>query len=137
MGWVPFVAACSGVPPADHNYPQTRRDDVREMLNGTETLDPYRWLEDQESYQTLTWIDLQNTPTRLWIHQQGRDSIRRRLAALMKVDSIAVPNERGGRYIYSKRRADQHLAVIYMKKNLHAPEESLVGNCRSESLISS
>ena len=43
--------------------PETRRDDVREVLHGVEIKDPYRWLEDQESAETRAWIDAQNAYT--------------------------------------------------------------------------
>ncbi|HTG59186.1 MAG TPA: hypothetical protein VMG63_07235, partial [Terriglobia bacterium] len=29
--------------------PATRRDDVKEVVQGVEITDPYRWLEDQDS----------------------------------------------------------------------------------------
>jgi protease II len=49
------------VPPGP---PKTRTDDVKEVLHGTEIVDPYRWLEDQKSPETRAWIDAQNAYTR-------------------------------------------------------------------------
>ena len=45
--------------------PATRQDSVREVIHGVEIVDPYRWLEDQESPETRAWIDAQNTYTAL------------------------------------------------------------------------
>jgi Prolyl oligopeptidase, N-terminal beta-propeller domain len=40
--------------------PPTRQDDFSEVIHGVEIIDPYRWLEDQESPETRQWIDAQN-----------------------------------------------------------------------------
>src|SRR5262249_27162772 len=108
-------------------YPQTRRDDVKEVLHGTEVRDPYRWLEDQNSPETRAWITSQNKYTESILGRvPEREAIRQRLTALMKVDAIAVPFERNGWYFYSKRAADQNLPVIYVRKGIDGPEEVLI-----------
>jgi prolyl oligopeptidase len=43
--------------PSSGQPPPTRRDNVREVLHGVEIVDPYRWLEDDESPETRAWID--------------------------------------------------------------------------------
>src|SRR6476646_10319470 len=40
--------------------PKTTVTEVRETVQGTEIVDPYRWLEDQNSPETRAWIDAQN-----------------------------------------------------------------------------
>jgi prolyl oligopeptidase len=107
--------------------PPTRREEVRETLHGTEITDPYRWLEDQKSPETRAWIDAQNTYTQSLLNKiPGRDAIRRRLAELVKVDTVSTPIAAGGRYFFSKRRADQELAVLYVREGLHGKDEILV-----------
>src|SRR5262249_44349628 len=39
--------------------PPTRQDNFRETIHGVEIIDPYRWLEDQDSPETRQWIDAQ------------------------------------------------------------------------------
>src|SRR2546428_5744689 len=108
-------------------YPNTRRDDIKEILHGQEVRDPYRWLEDQNGPETRAWITSQNKYTESVLGRlPGRDAIRHRLTALMKVDAITVPIERNGWYFYLKRTADQDLPVIYTRKGIHAPEEVLI-----------
>ena len=110
-----------------HPYPNTRRDDVKEVLHGTEVHDLYRWLEDQNSPETRAWITSQNKYTESVLGPvPEREAIRQRLTALMKVDAISVPVERNGWYFYSKRAADQDLPVIYVRRGIGGPEEVLI-----------
>jgi prolyl oligopeptidase len=107
--------------------PTTPTDDVIEVLHGVEIADPYRWLEEQWSPKTRAWIEEQNAYTRALLDAvAGRQWIRRRLAELMKVDAVGVPIERGGRYFFAKRRADQEQFVIYMRKGRQGPEEVVI-----------
>ena len=43
--------------------PTTRQDNVQEIMHGVTVTDPYRWLEDQASPETRTWINTQNAYT--------------------------------------------------------------------------
>jgi prolyl oligopeptidase len=39
------------------NIPFTRRDDIIEDYHGTKVADPYRWLENPLTEETLTWVE--------------------------------------------------------------------------------
>lgn len=107
--------------------PPTRRDDVRETLHGLEIVDPYRWLEDQKSPETRAWIDAQNAHTHALLSVlPGREALKQRLAELLKVDSQGIPFEAGGRYFFSKRSAEQDLAVLYVREGLKGADQVLV-----------
>ena len=86
--------------------PPTRSDNVREVLHGVEMVDPYRWLEDQNSPETRAWIDAQNRYTRSVLDSiPGRERLSKRIAKLLKVDSVSEPVERKGKYFFTKRLA--------------------------------
>jgi prolyl oligopeptidase len=107
--------------------PETRRDDVKEMIHGVEIVDPYRWLEDQESPETRAWIDAQNEYTRSFIDKvPGREQLKERITELMRTERITMPIERGGRYFLSKRAADQELYVIHMRDGLDGEDRVLI-----------
>lgn len=107
--------------------PQTRRDNVQEVIHGITIPDPYRWLEDQKSPETRAWIEGENNYTESILGSlPGREALRQRLTALMKIDAIGMPIERGGRYFFSKRLASQDLFVIYFRKGLRGKDEVLV-----------
>ena len=126
-----LIAALSGcaaeesgvnVPP-----PPTDRRVVVETLHGVEIRDPYRWLEDQDAPETRAWIDTQNGYTDTLLHPlSGRDALETLAATVLKVDAIGLPNARGGRYFYSRRRADQDLSVLYVSEGIDGEERTLV-----------
>jgi prolyl oligopeptidase len=104
-----------------------RIEDVAETIHGTVVHDPYRWLEEQDSPETRAWIDAENACTQAVLAKvPGQDAIARRLGELIKVDTIGLPIERGGRYFYAKRAANQDLFVLYMRRGAKGAEEVLV-----------
>ena len=107
--------------------PQTRVDSVREVLHGVEVVDPYRWLEDSASAETRAWIAAEDDYTRAVLDAlPGREALRRRLEALLRVDSVSLPAARNGRYFVTKRRADQNLAVIALRQGHAGSDETLI-----------
>src|SRR5438105_2419716 len=107
--------------------PATPRVEVRERLHGVEIVDPYRWLEDQKSPATRAWIDAQDRHTHALLDRfPGRAGLRRDVEALLQVDTIGLPVERGGRYFFSRRRAGQDLFVVYVREGLQGKDEVLL-----------
>ena len=45
------------------NYPETQKVDVVDTYFGVEVNDPYRWLEDDRSDETASWVNAQNEVT--------------------------------------------------------------------------
>ncbi len=124
LALTPALAGCrESIPKA----PETRRDNVAEVLHGVTFTDPYRWLEDQQSPETRAWIETQNAYTeRILDLAPPADDVRARLEALYRVDAIAAPIGRGGRYFSAQRRADQDLTVLYVRRSLDGDDEILV-----------
>ena len=107
--------------------PVTRMDNVSDDYHGTKIVDPYRWLEDQTSAETRAWIDAQNRCTDAFLSKlPGKEAISKRLGELLRVDTINGPQERGGKYFYSKRMAGQDLFLLYMRRGATGAEEVLV-----------
>jgi len=107
--------------------PETPRIAVTETLHGQTITDPYRWLEDQDAPQTRAWIDAQNAYTQSFLGELPmRAAIRKRLTELMKVEQISIPTERGGRYFFSRRGAEQDLSVLHLKQGLNGGDEILI-----------
>jgi prolyl oligopeptidase len=114
------LLAAPAVPPAARAtlppYPPTRVEIVRDTLHGVVLEDPYRWLEDQDAPETRAWIAAQNRYREsVMAEVPGLDRIRARLAQVMVVGSSGVPVERGGRYFFRRRAADQDLNVLVVR----------------------
>ncbi len=122
MAFCVLAAACSSPYPPP---PETQRDDVVDVMHGVEIVDPYRWLEDQESPEVREWIAQQNAYADVIIADTAlRAQLRERLQELMDVADFGSPR-RGGDYEYfSMRRAGQELWTIYRRPT--PDEETLI-----------
>ncbi|WCC79506.1 prolyl oligopeptidase family serine peptidase [Cutibacterium equinum] len=80
--------------------PQTRRDDVVETLHGHTIEDPYRWLEDADSPETVDWVDRQRSFTEEALGTlSARESFRARLTELYSLPVDIIAKHCGGRYL--------------------------------------
>ncbi len=113
--------------PALSAPPKTATNDVKDVVQGTEIVDPYRWLEDQNSPETRAWIGAQNAYTDAALSKiPGREEIKRRVTALLKIDAMGTPAVESDRYFFTKRQADQDQSVLYMRKGLQGKDEVLI-----------
>ncbi len=107
--------------------PKTQVEEVKEMVQGVEIIDPYRWLEDQNSPQTRAWIEAQNSYTEsLLAKVPGRDELKEKISKFLKIDAMGTPTARNGRYFFTKRAADQDQSQLFMRKGLNGQDELLV-----------
>jgi prolyl oligopeptidase len=113
--------------PAAAAPPKTAVSEVKETLHGTEIVDPYRWLEDQNSPETRAWIDAENAYTDSLLSRiPGREELKSKVAALSKIETMSPPVVRNGRYFFSHRRADQDQSQLFMRQGINGREELLV-----------
>lgn len=100
--------------------PFTKSVPVTECLHGVEVVDPYRWLEDQQSPETRSWLAEQAHYTEQVVGPPSeREELRRRLEQLTRIESVTMPTARNGRWFYYKRAADQEHFVYCMR---HGPD---------------
>lgn len=115
------TVAQSRVPPA------TLQDNVKDTLHGVTIVDPYRWLEDQNSPKTRAWITTQNEYTDSFLKNcPDRAALAARFGELLKVDVQSAPIVRMGRYFFSRRLATQDQALLYFRQGLDGTNEVLV-----------
>ena len=60
---------------SESQFPSARRADVADTYHGVVVHDPYRWLEDAASAETLAWVDAQNALTRASLDGPTRDRL--------------------------------------------------------------
>jgi prolyl oligopeptidase len=107
--------------------PPTRVENFREVLHGVELVDPYGWLNDLQSPEARAWINAQNAYTHSVLDPlPSREAISKRLQELMVYDTVGAPEERGGRYFFSKRVAGQDQPVLYVRTGRDGKDEALI-----------
>jgi prolyl oligopeptidase len=100
---------------------------VRDTLHGVVIEDPYRWLEDKSSPETREWLGRQIAFTEsTLVKLPGREALHGRLEQLLKVDAQSLPTERGGRYFFTRRLANQDQRVLVMRKGGAGADEVLL-----------
>ena len=100
-------------------YPEAMKQDVVDDYHGTKVADPYRWLEDPDSKETVDWVTKENELTRSYIDSYAkRDAIEQRLTKLWNYPKFSLPNKQGDRYFFSKNDGLQNQSVLYVQKSL-------------------
>ena len=107
--------------------PPTRQDNVKETIHGVEIVDPYRWLEDQQSEETRNWVTAQNTYTHSLLDGLPmRPRAYERLLEMANHDSQNAPYKENGYYFFAKRTAGADLWSVYRRKGLDGKDELLL-----------
>ena len=105
----------------------TRIDTVREIIHGVEIVDPYRWLEAQESPETRAWIETQNSYTHSMLDVLPyREALQKRFSELMRIDRFSFPLERKGLYFFMKRKSADEQWVLYLKDGMNGLDTTLL-----------
>jgi len=100
------------------DYPFARKGDVVDVYHGIEIADPYRWLEDAGSDETLAWVQAQNELTLGFIDGPQWHSINERLTELWNFPKYSLPEKEGGRYFFSRNDGLQDQPVYYVQDSL-------------------
>ncbi|MBH0072508.1 S9 family peptidase [Pseudoalteromonas sp. NZS127] len=99
------------------NYPVTNKGDVVDNYFGETLADPYRWLEDDMSAETASWVKAQNKVTFSYLEQiPYRDKLKQRLEKLMNYEKIGAPFTEGDYTYFYKNDGLQNQYVLYRSK---------------------
>jgi prolyl oligopeptidase len=113
---------CTVAPP-----PFSPVEPVVDVLHGVSVTDPYRWLEDQNSPRTRSWIEEQTRYARAYLDRiPGREDTRRRVGELLDVETYDSLLKSGTRYFFRKRIAGQEQPCIYFREGSRGEDQLLV-----------
>ena len=99
---------------ATFDYPKTVKGNVVDEYFDTRVPDPYRWLEDDMSYETGEWVIAQNKVTQNYLSViPYREKIRDRIEKLWNYEKVGAPFEEGGFTYFYKNEGLQNQYVIY------------------------
>lgn len=98
-------------------YPETKKNIVVDTIFGTRVIDNYRWLEDDRSKQTESWVKSQNEVTFDYLSKiPYREKLKNRLSKLWNYEKIGTPFKEGDYTYFYKNNGLQNQYVLYRKK---------------------
>jgi len=119
------LGACTSQP--NSQYPVAKKDKTIDVYFDTEVADPYRWLEDETSKETMAWVEEENKVTDAYLAKiPFRDKLKQRLTELTDYEKIGSPFKRNGKYYYFKNDGLQNQGVLYVKDKLDGESRVLL-----------
>jgi len=108
-------------------YPNVIQGNVVEDYFGTKVSDPYRWLEDENSEPTKTFIEQQRVVTNNYLKNISfRDKLKNQLSDLWDYETMGAPSKHGNYYVLSRNNGKQNQAVNYIKNGKKGKEEVFI-----------
>jgi prolyl oligopeptidase len=94
---------------------EARRGTQVDDYFGHKVADPYRWMEDIDSPETVAWVAAERANTAAALATMPeRTAFRSRLNALWNFPKFGLPLKRGGRMFYTRNDGLQNQAVLYV-----------------------
>ena len=95
-------------------YPETAKDNVVEKYFNTEVAEPYRWLENDTSIATESWVKAQNIITYDYLNKISfRPDLKKRITQLTDYPKYGSPFKKNNKYYYFKNNGLQNQSVLY------------------------
>ena len=96
------------------DYPETNKISHSDFYHGIEISDPYRWLEDDMSDETVKWVKAQNKVTSKFLAKIGfRKKLERRIKKLNDYEKVGAPFKEGDYEYFYKNTGLQNHSVVY------------------------
>ena len=124
-----FLSACNQneqqiIMKKDLDYPNTKKIEFSDTYFDKEIKDPYRWLEDDLSEETESWVIEQNKITFDYLDQISfKRKIERKIEDLWDYEKYSSPFKEGDYIYFYKNDGLQNQSVLYRRK---ADEETEV-----------
>src|SRR5215470_2515335 len=125
--WTAFMLVSAALlmgaaPSARLQYPAAPRGSVTDTYFGTTVADPYRWLEDVDSPQTVAWVKSEGDLTRAYLDAiPQRAPIRAAFSKLLDYERLSVPHREGKHWFYFRNSGLQNQAVLYIRDSETGP----------------
>jgi len=114
-------------------YPETEQRSDADTIFDKVIADPYRWLEDDMSDETASWVKAQNKVTFDYLSEiPYRKQLKDRLSELWNYEKVSAPTKKGDFVYYYKNDGLQNQYVVYRKDSTGKEEVFLDPNTFSE-----
>src|SRR5437868_7942338 len=113
---------------AQIKYPETSKTDVMDVYgNGMKVIDPYRWLEDDNSEKTKQWVRDENKVTFDYLATiPFRNRVKERLEELWNYPKYYLPFKKNEYYYFFKNEGLQNQAILYRQKGLTGEPQEFI-----------
>ena len=111
------------------SYPITEKKEVVDNYFDTVVKDSYRWLEDDRSKETESWVKAENETTFAYLKNISfRTDLKKRLEYLWNYEKISAPFKKGEFTYFYKNNGLQNQYVIFRQKENESAEVFLDPN---------
>ncbi|MEO8412851.1 MAG: prolyl oligopeptidase family serine peptidase [Ginsengibacter sp.] len=108
-------------------YPDAKRVNQLDDYFGTKVADPYRWLEDDNSEETMKWVEAENAITQHYLSSiPFHDKIKNRLEEMWNYPKYSSPFKEGDYYYFYKNDGLQNQSVLYRQQGLTGSAEVFI-----------
>ena len=108
-------------------YPPAKKVDVVDDYHGIKVADPYRWLEDTNSPETIAWVEAENKVTQAYFARiPERSKIHARLTELFNYQRYNGAFQRAGKYFFFRNDGLQNQDILYVAGQPNGPERALL-----------
>ncbi len=123
-----LMFACGQKPKQEAiSYPETARTDSFHVYWGDTVTEPYAWLENDTSAETMAWVEAENKITHDYLSKiPFRQNLKNRLTELADYEKIGVPFIEKSKYYFFKNDGLQNQSVLYVKNTLDGEAEVLL-----------
>jgi prolyl oligopeptidase len=109
------------------NYPETNKVDTQTNYHGTAVTDPYRWLENDNSAETKTWVAEQNKVTFGYLDKiPYRQQWMKRLEEINDYPKYSSPSKSNEYFYFSKNNGLQNQSVLFRQKGLAGKPQEVI-----------
>lgn len=123
------LAACKHPQPMQEkiNYPLTHKVEQTDTYFEVKVDDPYRWLENDTSAETASWVAAQNQLTESYLAKiPFRNKIKSRIEKVWDFPKMSVPFKKGNWLFYEKNSGLQNQNVLYVQEGMNGTPRVLL-----------
>ncbi len=99
----------------DFEYPKTKQVKESSILHGERVDDPYRWMEDMNTAEVKTWVQLQDSILKKFTHfVSNYQTLSDNIEKLQTYDLYSIPQKVQGKLYYTKTAKGEKDAVLWV-----------------------
>ncbi|HUT81626.1 MAG TPA: prolyl oligopeptidase family serine peptidase [Candidatus Bathyarchaeia archaeon] len=108
------------------NYPETKREEISEVLHGITVHDPYRWLEKFDDSEVQNWLNKEHEYYHKTMNQiPNYKKSKNRIKEFLSLGFIGVPEKKDNLIFYQKQKTENQ-PILYVQDELTKVTKELV-----------